>query len=244
MGKELHRCEDEWGPIVVTQRGRKRVLSFGSEFEQSSVILDRPASLTHEYTRIMLLGLLFSEPAHITLLGLGGGGLLHCLARFYPAVPIKVVELRQQVIAVARDWFEIPQNRFIDIDCANAADHVRNADAGDTDLILSDLYEAEGMSEDQTRTAYLQNCFTHLSDDGVLVLNFHRLPDTDDPLMLELSTLFSQLWVCDVFKGNQVLFCLKQEADISTRAAEAKQLAKKFKLPLIYYYRQLRKITL
>lgn len=59
------------GPILVTQRGGRRVLSFGTGLEQSSVLVERPASLTHEYTQIMLLSLLFVEARHITLLGLG-----------------------------------------------------------------------------------------------------------------------------------------------------------------------------
>ena len=80
MGKELYRTEDSDGLIVVTQRGNKRLLSFGSRLEQSSVLMDKPYYLIHEYTQIMLLGLLFVDARHITLLGLGGGGLAHCLS--------------------------------------------------------------------------------------------------------------------------------------------------------------------
>jgi len=61
MGKELYRIEDGDGSIVVTQRGNKRLLSFGSRLEQSSVLMNMPHFLIHQYTQIMLLGLLFVD---------------------------------------------------------------------------------------------------------------------------------------------------------------------------------------
>lgn len=242
MGRELYRSEDEWGPIIVTQRGNKRILNFASRLEQSSVILERPEYLTHEYTQVMLLSLLFVEAEHITLLGLGGGSLVHCLAHFYPRLPLQIVELRQRVIDVAVEWFELPQSEQIQIECINAADYIENADDQASSLILSDLYEAEGMSEEQAKLSYINNCFRHLADNGVLVLNFHQLPDVDDPLIQQLALLFAELWVCDVFSGNHVLFCLKQNGE-KDLAAGAKQLAKKLQMPLVYYARQLRKLV-
>ena len=86
MGKELYRTEDADGSIIVTQRGNKRLLSFGSKLEQSSVLMGNPHYLIHEYTQIMLLGLIFADTRHITVLGLGGGGLAHSLSHFLSAV--------------------------------------------------------------------------------------------------------------------------------------------------------------
>ena len=103
MGKELYRIEDDEGSIVVTQRGNKRLLSFGSRFEQSSVLMGKPWYLIHEYTQIMLLGLLFVDARRITLLGLGGGGLVHCLSHYFSQSTIQVVEIRQAVIDIAYD---------------------------------------------------------------------------------------------------------------------------------------------
>ena len=107
MGKELFRTEDDEGSIVVTQRGNKRLLSFGSMLEQSSVLTGKPYYLINEYTQIMLLGLIFVDGREITLLGLGGGALAHCLSHYFPQSTIQVVEIRQAVIDVAYDWFDL-----------------------------------------------------------------------------------------------------------------------------------------
>lgn len=243
MGRELFRCEDEMGLILVTQRGSKRVLSFGTGLEQSSVLIERPACLTHEYTQIMLLGLLFTEARHITLLGLGGGGLVHCLSHFYPQCQLQVVELRQKVIAVARDWFELPQTDNIAIHCGDAARYIAQTADASSDLILSDLYEADGMSEVQASLFYIRNCARHLTDNGVMVLNFHQLPAPESELMQAIRAQFAEVFVCDVFSGNYVMFCLKMslQDSLSAMLPEARALARQLEMPLLYYFRQLRR---
>lgn len=243
MGRVLFRDEDEMGPILVTQRGGRRVLSFGTGLEQSSVLIERPASLTHEYTQIMLLSLLFVKSRHITLLGLGGGGLVHCLSHFYPQCQLQVVELRQRVIDVARNWFELPQTEQIALHCGDAARYIAHAPDASTDLILSDLYESDGMSEVQASAFYIRNCARHLTDKGVMVLNFHQLPAPQSEMMQAINEQFAEVFVCDVFSGNHVMFCLKTplQNSLSTMLPEVKVLARQLEMPLLYYFRQLRR---
>ncbi|HEY9200859.1 MAG TPA: methyltransferase [Gammaproteobacteria bacterium] len=243
MGRELFRSEDEMGQILVTQRGGRRVLSFGTGLEQSSVLIERPAYLTHEYTQIMLLSLLFVEVRHVTLLGLGGGGLVHCLSHFYPQYQLQVVELRQQVIEVARNWFELPQTEQITLHCGDAARYIARAPDARTDLILSDLYESDGMSEVQASGFYIRHCARHLTEQGVMVLNFHQLPAAQSELMQAINEQFAEVFVCDVFSGNFVMFCLKMplQKSLSALLPEAKSLAKHLEMPLLYYFRQLRR---
>lgn len=231
------------GQILVTQRGGKRMLSFGTGLEQSSVLIERPASLTHEYTQIMLLSLLFVEVRHITLLGLGGGGLVHCLSHFYPQCQLLVVELRQRVIDVARNWFDLPQTEQIELHCGDAARYIAGAPAARADLILSDLYEADGMSEVQASVFYIRSCVQHLNDSGVMVLNFHQLPSPRSELMQAINEQFAEVFVCDVFSGNFVMFCLKRplQDSLSAMLPQAKALARQLEMPLLYYFRQLRR---
>jgi len=242
VGKELYRIEDAQGVIVVTQRGEKRVLSFDAGLEQSSVLMNKPYYLSHEYTQIMLLGLIFSEPKHLTLLGLGGGGLAHCLGHYYPQVEIQVVEIRQAVIDIAYEWFELPRVPNLQVSCVNALKYMRQAEAGSTDLILSDLYESTVMSEVQAHQSFIESCYRALSDQGWIVFNFHNLPADDSLVMKTLTDLFSDIYICDVFKGNWVMFCGKNncEFDKSELNSRAKDLVNKVEMPLMYYFKQLR----
>lgn len=244
MGKELYREEDGLGTIVVSQQGDKRVLSFDAGLEQSSVLMSKRYYLSHEYTQIMLLGLLFTEPKHISLLGLGGGGLAHCLSYYYPQVTIQVVEIRQAVIDIAYQWFELPQQSGLRVSCVNALKYMRDAEAGATDLILSDLYESTVMSEIQAHQSFIASCHKALSKQGWIVFNFHDLPAEDSPVMKTIDDLFSEVYVCDVFKGNWVMFCGKNTCEYtdSELSARAKGLVKKVEMPLMYYFKQLRRL--
>lgn len=240
LGKELYRFEDELGSIVVTQRGQKRILSFDVGLEQSSVLMEKPHYLSHEYTQIMMLGLVFTDAHHLTLLGLGGGGLAHCLSHYYPQSMLQVVEIRQAVIDIAYAWFELPQQPNLQVKCANALTYMRQAEAVTTDLIFSDLYESTVMSEVQTHLGFIDSCYKTLSDQGWIVFNFHDLPDEDSPVMKKILELFAEVYVCDVFKGNWVMFCGKNAAvfDQSELAGRARSLAKKVEMPLMYYFMQ------
>ena len=243
MGKELYRVKDDMGFVVVTQRGDKRVLSFNSMLEQSSMLMTKPYYLTHEYTQIMLLGLLFVEAGHMTLLGLGGGSLAHCLSHFYPQRIMQVVELRQAVIDVAYEWFNLPKVPNLQVKQYDAKKYLSEA-AGSTDIIFSDLYEAEAMSGCQMQQEFIEDSYRILSEYGCLVINYHSMPDKDEPVMCRLAELFSEIYLCDVINGNHILFCTKKCFSISDDAMNqrAEALVQLFKMPLMYYYRKLEKL--
>ncbi len=246
MGKELYRVEDDLGFIVVLQRGSKRVLSFDSYYEQSSVLMSKPYYLFHEYTQLMLLGLLFVDAKNVTLLGLGGGGLAHCLSHFYPYMTIQAVELRQAVIDVAYEWFNLPRVPHLKVYRCDAGQYLAAVEPVSTDIIFSDLYKAQGMSELQAQQDYIESCYKALTQQGWLVLNFHTLPDKDGLVMQSIRRLFSDVYVGNVIKGNWVVFCGKStmlfDDDILSQRAEA--LVERVGMPLMTYYRSLRKLEL
>ena len=242
MGKELYRIEDELGKMVVTQRGNRRILSFDSMLEQSSVLMDKPYYLMHEYSQVMLLGLLFAEARHITLLGLGGGGLAHCVNHFFPGIIVQVVELRQTVIDIAYQWFDLPRDSCLKVKHAEAAYYVSGAQSASTDIIFSDLYEANGMAECQNNLRFIENCFTILTNKGCLVLNFHELPNCQSALLKLIIKLFPLVFIHKVSTGNNILFCTKNSQTMSEEELinKAESLVKTVDMPLMLYCRQLK----
>lgn len=241
MGKELYRTEDGEGSIVVTQRGNKRLLSFGSMLEQSSVLMTRPYYLIHEYTQVMLLGLLFVDASRMTLLGLGGGGLAHSLSHYFPQSTIQVVEIRQAVIDIAYDWFDLPRRDNLQVINDDASHYLSELAQGSTDIIFSDLYEAQGMSACQAQQDFLNDSHRALSESGCLVINFHDKPDADSVLMATIESLFSEIVSFDSGERNSIMFCCKaavvlHQPEINGRA---ELLTKQVKMPLMFYYRNL-----
>ena len=238
--------EDGDGSIVVTQRGNKRLLSFGSRLEQSSVLMNMPHYLIHQYTQIMLLGLLFVDARRMTLLGLGGGALAHCLSHYFPESTIQVVEIRQAVIDIAYDWFDLPRRDNLHVVNDDALHYLSNLEQGTTDIIFSDLYIAESMSACQAQQAFINSCFTALSEHGCVVINFHQKPDEGSKLMAAIEGSFSEIIIHDseALPGqnpNSIMFCCKHAFALHTPEVNwrAELLTKRVKMPLMQYYRQL-----
>lgn len=248
MGKQLYRTEDEAGPIIVTQRGNKRLLSFGSKLEQSSVLMTKPCYLIHEYTQIMLLGLLFTEARNMTLLGLGGGGLVHCLGHYYPEAIIQVVEIRQAVIDIAYEWFDLPRRDRLRVINDDAMHYVSKITPGSSDIIFSDLYQAEGMAACQAQQVFIESAYRALSDAGCLVLNFHDRPEAGSSLMKTIASLFIEVVVYDhgesMGKRNAIMFCCKHRVALHQPEVNwrAECLKSHVKMPLLQYYRKLSSI--
>ena len=245
MGKELFRTEDDEGSIIVTQRGNKRLLSFGSMLEQSSVLTGKPYYLINEYTQIMLLGLIFVDAREITLLGLGGGALAHCLSHYFPQSTIRVVEIRQAVIDIAYDWFELPRVDNLQVINDDALHFLSKLKQGSCDIIFSDLYEAGGMSACQARQEFIVASYQALSQSGCLVLNFHHKPYRGSFLMDTIESFFDEVIVYDSGglqgKQNSIMFCCKSDIALHQPAlnARAEALTKLVKVPLMMYYRKL-----
>ena len=69
--KEIYRSFDEYGLLRVFEDGNKRYLAFAEDDEQSCQLKSEPLLLQHDYTRAMLLVLLFTQPQNIMLFGAG-----------------------------------------------------------------------------------------------------------------------------------------------------------------------------
>ncbi|KWZ32647.1 hypothetical protein [Burkholderia anthina] len=146
---------------------------------QSFMSLHDPVRLALGYTRVMMgFLLLLAEPAHICMLGLGGGSLAKYCYRHLPGTTIDAVEINPDVIAL-RDTFRIPPDdaRFTVV-CADGADHLERADVR-TDVILHDAFVADGMRGRCTGATFLDACRARLSESGVLAINFMD----DDPAL-------------------------------------------------------------
>tara|TARA_R110002072_G_scaffold140765_7_gene285200 strand:- start:18442 stop:19251 length:810 start_codon:yes stop_codon:yes gene_type:complete len=171
-GTEIFRCYDDLGPIRVFEKGSTRYLAFSEDSQQSAIDLSRPSDLVFEYTQAMMLGLIYlPAPKRITLLGLGGGSLVHAFRHYSNDLLIDIVELRYQVIKVAQNWFGLPEDDDRLSIFPEDAQHYMSGFYGETDMILADIYNDDGMLDLQLNQVFLNNCFHALSRNGILILN-------------------------------------------------------------------------
>lgn len=212
-GSVTYETRDKLGPILVIDHGKHRILSFDSVFEQSKIKRKSPHLPVHEYNRAMLLPLAWAEPGHATVLGLGGGVLVTALHYLLPACNLHAVELRSQVIDVAREFFGLPDTSGIKIINADARPALRGMEDASTDLILTDLYDANRMSPAPAQSSFIAQCERVLAPEGWLAINYHQLPDPRGPLFQQICRLFASVLLFRSRTNNYVLYAAKTSAE-------------------------------
>ena len=150
-----------------------RALHFSICEMQSRMDLRKPDALDLEYTRTMMAFMLFKPlPAHIGMIGLGGGSLAKFCLRHLPDTRITVVEINPHVIAL-RDDFQVPKNdaRF-NVICADGAQFVRDPPER-IDVLLVDGFDTFGLPDELSSQRFYDDCFKALLPGGVMVANLH-----------------------------------------------------------------------
>ena len=170
-GKVIHSARDEFGSIDIVDESTTRTMHFGSRARQTTMFLRDPVALALSYTRYMLSGLLLSSvPRSVLMLGLGGGALARFVRHHWPGCRIEAVEKRPLVIALAREYFALPDESF--------AVHVMAAEAflagkrlDEYDWILVDVHDHNGMSPALREPEFFARCRARLSARGILAAN-------------------------------------------------------------------------
>lgn len=209
-GEIIHHTRDALGSILVVDYRKHRVLTFNSVFEQSKIDRQRPHLPVHEYSRAMLLPVALSEPAHATILGLGGGVTASALHHLLPGCRIHAVELRPSVLGIAREFFSLPDSDRLSVTIADARPALEALPDASTDLIMADLYNADRMSPAQAQRLFVTHCARVLSDSGWLVLNYHRTPDPEGPYFRQMKQHFAVVLMFRSKSNNTVIYASKQ----------------------------------
>lgn len=158
--------------IDIREDAGVRTLHFGSDWIQGAMRIARPWSLELEYTREMVASLLLRDPPrNVLLIGLGAASLTKFLYRNYPHAHLTVVEIEPAVVAVARQFFKLPdEEKRLRLVIGDGAEYV----LGNTrkfDLILVDGYDEKARTGALETLPFYQACRACLSHDGMLSAN-------------------------------------------------------------------------
>lgn len=178
-GTLIHAQRDEEGLIEVIDHEGTRSLYFGTQARQSSMLFHAPTRLALEYTRSMLVGLLFQpQPKRILLIGLGGGSLARYLLAHFPATVIDCVEARSTVVDVACHYFQLPDSELLRIHIDDGARFLHGAPLQHYDMILVDAYDSSGVHPSVCPASFHSDCRRVLTDTGVLAMNLWATPNS------------------------------------------------------------------
>jgi len=157
-------------PFIIEDELTRR-LHFSLDLIQSSMRIDDPFALECAYTRKMMAFLLFvPDPGHVLMVGLGGGSLAKFCHRHLPRARLSVVEVNPDVIAL-RGAFGVPDDKRLVIIQADAAEYLPAAE-GDTDVLLLDGFDANGIAPTFLKRSFYRMARRRLRQGGLLVANF------------------------------------------------------------------------
>lgn len=213
-GNIIHFARDDLGGIVVIDYRKHRVMTFDSVFEQSKIARRHPHLPVHEYNRAMLLPVAFARPAHVTILGLGGGVMANAFLHLLPECQVHAVELREAVVDVAREYFYLSESQRLNVTVGDARNAIEALPEGQTDLILADMYSAERMSPIQVQREFIKQCSRVLSDSGWISLNYHRTPDLNGAFFRQLQGEFAVVLAFKSKTNNTVIYGSKKPIEL------------------------------
>lgn len=165
----LNHKTAEGSKIRVWQQANLRYLDFADGLLQSAIDLRDPAVLPLPLNRAMLAGCIFSESfKRVLLAGTGGGATARFLAQQCPEIEGEAVEISVEIAAIARRYFQFPDNWPIHI--ADIQQFIRQPQPA-YDLILLDIAVAQTTPDWVLNANFLQQCRARLTATGQLVIN-------------------------------------------------------------------------
>jgi spermidine synthase len=168
----IRKPEEDSESVYISEKYGVRALHIGSDTIQSAMRVTRPNALEISYTRSMMAFLLFNpDPHEVLMVGLGGGSLAKFIYHNLPQVRASAVEVNPRVVAVARQFFQVPADdeRF-KIVIADGASFLSNAQLR-ADVIMVDGYDAESQVAALATQTFYRDCARALGDSGTLVVN-------------------------------------------------------------------------
>lgn len=225
------------GKPFVFDDGGMRSLHFDGRCMQSAMWLTAPDELMFAYTRAMMGCLLFNPaPAHILMVGLGGGSLAKYCHRYLPTTRITVLEVDPDVIALRGKFMIPPDGARFQVVQADAAVYIAQAEAN-VDVLMLDGYNADGIVPELCSPDFYAACRRILTPSGMLAANLWSDTPDDSVCMERLRAEFDgRLWWCPAADScNQLVFAVNDRRRVLAPHALAQRglaLDRCFKLEL------------
>lgn len=193
--------------------GLTRQLYFDMRFLQSAMSIKHPHKLLLAYTCNMMAFLLFQpNPAHIVIVGLGGGSLTRACHRQLPRARITTIEIDEHVIALG-ELFEIPRSdERMRLLHADAIEYFAASDER-AEVVMVDACGKDGIAAAFCEAGFYQKLRDRLTANGIAVINLIGLKERAYEVHRIIYATFEQRCMrIEIAAGNQLLFGFKNPA--------------------------------
>ncbi|TDB37915.1 MAG: methyltransferase domain-containing protein [Actinobacteria bacterium] len=201
----VHARTSAFHHISVIDIGYRRILQF-ERTRQSSMYLDNPFETDFEYPGFFHVALAIRPDASRTLMiGLGGGTTAKRMWRDYPEMRIDAVELDPDVVAIAREYFELPDDPRIRV-VVDDGRHFVETTSERYDIVIVDAFHDDRIPPPLTTEEFFRALRSHMTEDGVVAFNVigSLLGDRSRlfrSLHRTLRNTFRRVWVFNADEG-------------------------------------------
>ena len=200
------RKDTQYHRLWVTENAEERFMRFDRS-AQSSMYLDDPYATGFDYPYYLHLAMAVKpDSKHVLIVGLGGGTLVKQMLRDYPETRIDVVEIDPEVVSVAKQYFEVPDDSRLRIFTEDGRRFIK-ASRDTYDIIVMDAYYADALPFHLTTDEFFREAKARLAPDGVLAYNVIGSVQGERSKLFRsmyrtASGVWRQLWVFPIGIGQ------------------------------------------
>jgi len=197
--------------VEVSERDNIRSMHIGSKTVQSSMSLKNHNRLVLNYTKVIVLCLIFNPaPSKVLFLGLGGGSLQKFFFQYCEKTFLRTLEINPQVIQVARSFFYLPDSERSEIISDDGVDYLSNK-KGTYDIIISDAFDDEGLPDAFREEQYYELCHSRLTKKGIFIINLWGSDPKSKTYIKKIKKIFNNqvLFAAADNPGNLIVFAFR-----------------------------------
>jgi spermidine synthase len=198
----MYEHDSAFHRLKVSDHNGVRSLRFERN-HQSSMSLSDPFATDIEYVGYLHLTLAVKPDAENALvIGLGGGTVVKQMWRDYPSMHIDAVEIDADVVEVAREFFDLPEDERLVVFLGDGREFVE-CSPDLYDIVIVDAFDDDHVPRHLLTEEFLREVRDHLCHDGVIAYNFiGSLHDGNSrafrSLYRTVSNVWRQVWVFTV----------------------------------------------
>ena len=204
--------ESIYNYLQVKENDRSVILSTNVLFGVQSILMkdEGMTGMYYDYAMAAPLMTGHEEPddCNVLILGMGTGTYAHQCRNYYGDMEIDGVEIDEKITALAREYFELPQD--VDVTTYDGRAYL-NAIDGKYDVIMVDAYQDITIPFQMSSVEFFTLVKDHLNEDGVMVVNMNMRGSNEGSINQHLadtiSSVFGEVYTVDVTGStNRELF--------------------------------------
>ena len=245
----IRKASEDSDTVYISEKFGVRSLHIGSDTVQSAMRIAAPNDLELSYTRSMMGFLLFNERLKsVLMIGLGGGSVTKFVYHRMPWTKVRVIELSERVLTVARRYFDVPaDDERLEIILGDGAEFVSRPQVC-ADLIMVDGFDGESLVEDLASATFYRHCHDRLNQGGMLVVNLWGGDRQFHDTLKRIETAFPEGTLCLPAEkpGNVEVFGFRStpaKVEWLALAQRAAALEAGYGLPFTRFVEALRKMN-